>query len=182
MKKVCIFFLLSIIIMLAGVGAFGGTEQDASNGEFIRIHIRADSDDVAAQEVKYAVRDAVVEWLTPLVAQAETYERAATLLSARQAGVAAVATAVLRENGFSYGATATLKREQFPTRAYGEFVLESGEYLALVIALGEGQGQNWWCVIYPPLCFAGQAGVAITYRSKIAEIIESWKKAGAGMR
>ena len=182
MKKFCIIFLLSIIIILAGVGAVSGSDSGENGQQFIRIHVRADSDDTAAQAVKYQVRDALVRYLTPVVAQAESYEEAANLLALRQDELSAVATAVLQENGFSYGATAALKREEFPTRAYGEWVLPGGEYLALVIELGEAKGQNWWCVIYPPLCFAGQAGVPIVYRSKIAEIIEKWKTAGPGAR
>lgn len=182
MKKFCIFFLLSFIITLTGFGLRQGGEAGAQPQQFIRIHVRADSDEEGAQAVKYAVRDAVVEHLSPIVAKAESYELAARLLANEQETLAAVATGVLQEYGFSYAASASLRREQFPTRTYGGYTLQSGEYLALVIELGAAQGQNWWCVIYPPLCFAGQAGVPITYRSKIAEIIETWKKEGAGTR
>ena len=176
MKKFCIIFLLSIIITVTAVGLLGTQPSQPQNREFIRIHVRADSDDEAAQAVKYRVRDAIVTLLTPIVAEAETYEEAVALLVANEQVIAEKATGVLRENGFDYAATAALKRETFPTRTYGEVTLPSGDYLALVVELGRAQGQNWWCVVYPPLCFAGQSGVPITYRSKIAEIIESWKK------
>ena len=87
-----------------------------------------------------------------------------------------IAAQTLAENGYSYGASVQLKREYFPTRTYGEYTLPAGEYLALVALLGKAEGQNWWCVVYPPLCFAGQSGVPIRYKSKIAEIIEEWKR------
>ena len=122
------------------------------------------------------MRDAVVELLTPLVATAETFAQAEQLLRANEDSIASAATGVLRGQGLDYCAKATHKREHFPTRMYGEWTLPSGEYLALVVELGEAKGQNWWCVIYPPLCFAGQAGSPIVYRSKIAEIIEKWRR------
>jgi stage II sporulation protein R len=139
----------------------------------LRIHIRADSDETGAQAVKYAVRDAVVDYLTPVAAKAQNFSQAAVLLESELAAVEGVANAVLRGQGFDYRANATLQTERFPTRKYGEFVLEEGEYLALIVKLGRGEGQNWWCVIYPPLCFAGQQN--IVYKSKILELIERWK-------
>ena len=69
-----------------------------------------------------------------------------------------------------------MKTEEFPTRIYGEYTLPAGEYTALIIELGEGAGDNWWCVIYPPLCFSSPSGGKIVYKSKIIEIIETWKK------
>jgi stage II sporulation protein R len=83
---------------------------------------------------------------------------------------------VLLQKGYSYGARASVRRERFPTRVYGEYVLERGEYLALIVELGKGEGDNWWCVVYPPLCFVGDSGAKLVYKSKIAEIIERWKK------
>ena len=82
---------------------------------------------------------------------------------------------VLQANGFSYGARVDLKKEKFPTRVYGEYTLPAGEYAALIVRLGRGNGDNWWCVVYPPLCFAGEAGQNIIYKSKIQEIIQNWK-------
>ena len=75
----------------------------------------------------------------------------------------------------SYEAKAEVRREYFPVRVYGEYTLPAGEYLALVVELGRAEGKNWWCVVYPPLCFAGQAGVPIYYKSRILELIDAWK-------
>ena len=79
----------------------------------------------------------------------------------------------MKEEGFSYGASAELETENFPTRVYGEYTLPAGEYSALIIRLGSGEGDNWWCVVYPPLCFAA-VDTDIVYKSKIKEIIENW--------
>ena len=179
MKKLCITFLLSGIIILSAVGFLrgGSLGGDAvgGNAEYPRIHIRANSDAGEDQAVKYLVRDAVVEYLTPFVAQSETREEAEERMEGCLAGIAATAEAVLRAKGFFYGARAELKDEEFPTRVYGEYTLQAGVYRALIVYLGEGTGDNWWCVIYPPLCFAGEPGDDIVYKSKILEIIDNWK-------
>lgn len=177
MKKTGIILFLSCIITLMAICCFPQKNGGQVCDEYIRIHIRADSDDGEAQAVKYLVRDAVVETLTPIVAECDTFEEAVERLTRAEAAVSAVADSVLRAQGFSYTAKAEFRREDFPTRVYGEYTLPAGEYLSLIVELGKAEGQNWWCVIYPPLCFAGQAGVPIRYKSKIAEIIANWQKA-----
>ncbi len=178
MKNSCIIFLLSLII---GITAFGFLANEAPmsaftirNEEFLRIHIRADSNETEAQDVKYKVRDRIVEYLTPIVADCPTRRQALLSVEARLKELSAVATRVLREEGFAYSAEAKLQWEEFPTRVYGEYTLPAGEYAALILELGEAQGDNWWCVVYPPLCFASTTDVI--YKSKIMEIIDAWKQ------
>ena len=175
MRKIGIILLLSCIITLTGFGLVFSKSGGQGCDEYIRIHIRADSDAQGAQAVKYKVRDAVVEWLTPLVAECESFSEAEMRLRRAEKELSKVGTQVLRSQGLSYEAQASVRREYFPLRTYGEYTLPAGEYLALVVELGEAQGQNWWCVIYPPLCFAGQPSVSVRYKSKIAEIIRSWE-------
>lgn len=173
MKKICIIFLALFIITLTAVGFSGEkTAQSGTNcDEYLRIHIRADSNDSSAQAVKYLVRDGVVEYLTPLVASYETKRDALEGISKSLNEISAVATSVLKANGFSYVAKASLEREVFPTRVYDGYTLPSGEYSALILRLGKGEGDNWWCVVYPPLCFTGGQG-SVVYKSKIKEIIQ----------
>lgn len=176
MKKVCIIFLLSIIISLTAIGFSGvGGTQNVEQSEYLRIHIRADSNDENAQAVKYLVRDKVVEYLTPLVAEYETKTQAVAGVAEHLVDIEQTAKKVLAANGFSYGAKASVKTESFPTRIYGEYTLPAGEYTALILELGSGKGDNWWCVVYPPLCFASLSGQNVVYKSKILEIIENWK-------
>ena len=184
MKKVCIIFLMSIIISLTAFGCGGfssnqapmyavNTQTRALTDEYLRIHIRADSNEDSAQAVKYKVRDEVVEYLTPLVANYTTKAEAMQGVSENLQGVCAVAEETLRQEGFFYGATAEVKVENFPTRVYGEYTLPAGEYTALIVRLGRGEGDNWWCVVYPPLCFAAM-DTNVVYKSKIKEIIEKF--------
>ncbi len=176
MKNFCIIFLTLIIITITALGFSGSlpAEQAEAGGEYLRIHIRADSNEEEAQAVKYSVRDEVVAYLTPLVAGYENKSAAMKGVREHLQEVADVATQTLRQKGFAYGATAELTVESFPTRVYGEYVLPAGEYSALIVKLGSGKGDNWWCVVYPPLCFAGSANVI--YKSKIKEIIQKFYK------
>ena len=188
MKKICIIFLLSIIISVTAIGFLGENniknhfnaytvgsfcENGVANEEYLRIHIRADSNENKAQAVKYFVRDAIVEYLTPFVAEYTTQKKAAEGIASLLGDLSAVATRVLKEKGFDYGATARLAVEEFPTRIYDGYTLPTGKYLALIVELGEGKGDNWWCVVYPPLCFAVDYGQDVIYKSKIKEIIEN---------
>ena len=184
MKKICIIFLLSIIITLTALGFGGFSEKEApmyatniqSQAEsegYLRIHIRADSNEDRAQAVKYKVRDEVVAYLTPLVANYTSKAAAAQGIAQNIHHICAVAEKVLRQEGFSYGATAEVTVEHFPTRVYGDYTLPAGEYTALIVRLGRGEGDNWWCVVYPPLCFAA-TDTNVIYKSKIKEIIEDF--------
>ena len=158
MKKVCIIFLLSIIISLTALGISGNfgsqsvneatmsamNEKIAAENEYLRIHIRADSNESKAQAVKYAVRDKIVEYLTPIVAECETKAEATKRVQACLCELSKVALKTLQEKGFSYGATAELTVESFPTRVYDTCTLPAGEYAALIVRLGRGEGDNWW--------------------------------------
>ena len=165
MKRFAVIALLVAMICMI-VCAFSQQEES----DYLRMHIRANSNSQSDQAVKYEVRDAVVALLTPVVAACESREEALSAVSGALDEVAATAEAVLQAAGFSYGARASLKREECPTRVYEGVTLEAGVYDALILELGTGEGDNWWCVVYPPLCFAGEGG-DIRYQSRILELI-----------
>ena len=173
MKKQGITFFICLIILLSAVAIL--LPDNGVNKEYLRIHIRADSNQEEAQMVKYDVKNAVVEYLTPIIAQLDTKDKAIKRLSKEIENIQSVANAVLREKGFSYTCKAKLTKEQFPTRSYGSFTLESGVYDAIILELGSAKGDNWWCVVYPPLCFTGES-VGYQYKSKIYEIIQNFKE------
>ncbi len=173
MKKICITILVFAIIILSGIGLDLSSKQ--TNVEYLRIHIRANSNDDIDQSVKYKVKDAVVRYLTPFIAECKTKVDAQKMLQERLVEISAVADNVLRQNGFDYGSNSSIKREEFPTRVYGELELENGFYDALIVELGSGEGDNWWCVVYPPLCFTGE-GVGYVYKSKIKDVIDDFFK------
>ena len=172
MKKFCIVFaFLFIIIVTAALAA----QPNGTETAYLRMHVRANSDSAADQAVKYEVRDAVVDYLMPIAASCKSKEEAMDALSGALAGIEAEAERGLSEHGFSYGAHASLRAEEFPTRVYEGVTLEAGVYDALILELGEGEGANWWCVVYPPLCFSGAAeGENVQFRSRLLDIIRDF--------
>ncbi len=175
MKKVLIVILLVVILCVGGVGINVGHQPSGlTEDSFLRIHIRANSNLDADQDVKYLVKDEVVKYLTPYLANANTKQEAMKIVNANLSQLANVASLTLQNNGYNYGAEAKLTNEYFPTRCYDDVVLPSGDYDSLILYLGEGVGNNWWCVVYPPLCFVPQDNNSqnVVYRSKIVEIIK----------
>ena len=120
--------------------------------DVLRLHILANSDGEADQAVKLKVRDRILSETAELFENADSPADAAEKIKPLLPAIAETAVSVLRENGMDYGAAATLAREYFNTRAYGDVTLPAGSYLALRVVLGEGKGHNWWCVMFPPLC------------------------------
>lgn len=120
----------------------------------IRLHVLAASDSDADQAVKLSVRDAIVKECEDLFKDTETTEAALAKMGAAAFQMEQIANRVLAENGFSYTATAVFGTETYPTREYDGVTFPAGEYLSLRILLGEGEGQNWWCCLFPPLCMS----------------------------
>lgn len=178
MKKVIIIsFLVALIAGLAiffagNAGESYSTDPNDANA-YLRVHIRANSNSAEDQEVKYKVRDEVVAYLTPIVAECETKEEAMKKIGENLDGAAKVADETLKKYGYNYGARASIRQEEFPTRVYQDTTLAAGVYDALILELGTGTGDNWWCVVYPPLCFGG-GNCKVEYKSKIAEIVRKF--------
>lgn len=174
MKQIlAIFFLMAL--MIGGVLIFG-EQKKQTNQSFLRIHIRANSNSEADQNIKYQVKDILVEYLTPLLTEGTTILKAKEIVKNQLLNLESITNKVLGENNFDYSSKALINNEVFPTRAYEEFVLESGYYDALIVNLGTGEGDNWWCVVYPPLCFVGNESGKVVYKSKLVEIVEDFKK------
>ena len=171
--------IIAVILAILGgvVGLSSASAPTLTPDSFLRIHIRANSNDTIDQAVKYQVKDALVTYLTPILAEATTKAEAMELVSKNIDEITEVACLTLQNCGYNYGAKAELRREEFPARCYDDVVLESGEYDSLIVELGSGTGNNWWCVVYPPLCFVNanlDGSQNIVYRSKLVEIIKSF--------
>ena len=175
MKRIIITCCL--IFLLIGLISFGiHNKQSTQSSEYLRIHIRANSNSEIDQNVKYEVKDAVVEAMIPLLSECKTKNEAQIVIKNNFNLIENAANKILIKNGFSYTAKAKLAVEEFPTRSYDGIVLEKGFYDALILNLGTGEGNNWWCVVYPPLCFlkTSTSGTETVYKSKILEIIKSF--------
>lgn len=122
----------------------------------LRLHILADSDEEQAQQTKLIVRDAVLTASDGLLAEAGRADSAEELVRQHLTVFEQAANASLEEQGAPYRASVSLEDHYFPTRSYGGISLPAGTYRSLVIRLGRGEGRNWWCVMFPPLCYNGE--------------------------
>lgn len=118
----------------------------------LRLHIIANSDGDADQALKLKIRDEILRKTDGLFLKSEGLEDAKNIVSENLLVFEEIANSVIKENGFSYKATASLGNSDFNTRQYDDFTLPAGEYQSLIITLGNGEGKNWWCVVYPTVC------------------------------
>lgn len=120
----------------------------------IRLHVLAQSDSEHDQQIKLAVRDAIVAECRDLFADTDTTDEALMQIQDAASQMEQIANRVLAEQGVAYTATAVFGTETYPTREYDGVTFPAGEYLSLRILLGNGEGQNWWCCLFPPLCMS----------------------------
>lgn len=163
-----IFLLLSFAVLLTACDI----PRDLSD-DVVRIHIRANSNSEIDQSVKLKVRDEVTEYLTYTLDGCETKKDALRRLNEVKDEIAVIANKALYDSGFDYKTTVSVKNDYFPERKYGDYVFPEGYYDALMIYLGEGVGDNWWCVAFPPLCFLpDDDGEGIEYKSWVKEKLD----------
>lgn len=146
---------------LAALWAQG--RQNSLSEKLVRFHVIAVSDDEYEQQLKLRVRDAVLEYISPKLEEAESSTQAREILAAELDNIREAAQAVSEGRGV----TVTLTRENYPTKSYEGFTLPAGEYESLRVILGEGQGHNWWCIVFPPVCLS--AAQADTVEQQLGE-------------
>ena len=149
-------FTAALVLVLAvyACAAFTYFEaaSDSVRNGVVRMHILANSDSEADQQVKLCVRDALLEMSAQNCKDSISGQEAAEYFENEAADITELAESVLKENGFTYGASTKLCREYFTTRRYGNLTFPAGIYTSVKVELGEGKGHNWWCVMFPPLC------------------------------
>ena len=151
LKKWELALLLGVLCALV-MGAGLGREQEQLSQSVIRLHVIANSDSQADQALKLRVRDRVLEQAQELYPEGATLDQARAILEDNLNLLAAAGRAAVEEEGADYPVTAQITQCWFPTKEYEDFALPAGEYTALRVVIGEGAGQNWWCVAFPPLC------------------------------
>lgn len=125
--------------------------------ESIRLRILANSDSITDQWLKREVRDAIVDQMNTWVTDIGSYEEARLLVAERLPELQKLVDKTIKERGFAYPAVVDFGQVPFPTKLYGSYVYPAGNYEALRVQIGEAKGQNWWCVLFPPLCFIDMA-------------------------
>lgn len=147
--KIPVCVVLAVCLMFAG-----SVLQDrmALSQKIIRLHVVAASDELADQELKLRIRDAVMDYLSDGIARFTDVQQAKRYLQSELENLKALAMGVIHSSGFAYDVRVTLDEEAFETRYYDTFTLPAGVYDSLRIVIGPGQGSNWWCVVFPGLC------------------------------
>ncbi len=149
--SVAIVILLVILMALSFLPVHG--EQEVYD-TVVRLHVLANSDSAEDQALKLRVRDAVLEVTSPLVAGCTTQAEAVEILNAHLHELEAAAEAVVATEGYAYAVTVQLGEEDYPTRTYESCAFPAGQYVSLRVCIGEAEGQNWWCCLFPPLCLS----------------------------
>lgn len=152
MKKIVIALAIGIAVT-AAVGVYAQTTTDNIASSLVRLHIVANSDSAEDQTVKLKVRDAVIAAMSDKFTGATTPKEAEHIISENIPTIIQISNRELKANGMDYRAKATLGNFEFPVKQYANITLPAGNYDALRITLGKGEGHNWWCVMFPPLCF-----------------------------
>lgn len=127
------------------------TEEIA--GKVIRFHVRANSDAAEDQELKLKVRDAIGTCMQPILSEVSGIQESRQVVRDHLAQIEKQAEKVIQKEGFDYSVKARLAKVDFPQKTYGNYTFPAGKYEALEVVIGEGKGKNWWCVMYPNLCF-----------------------------
>lgn len=148
--------------------------EDIAN-EIIRFHVIANSNTDEDQALKLKVRDEVIEFVSNSLKESKDLDESRQFIIDNKSNIEDIAKSVIIENGYSYNVTSTLSRENFPDKIYGDVVFPQGEYEAYRILIGEAKGENWWCVMFPPLCFVDGTKEAID-STEVVEKLESNNK------
>lgn len=120
----------------------------------VRLHVLANSDSDEDQALKLKVRDTILSYTSPKVIDSASREEAIETLQGELDNIEKVAKQVILEQGYDYSVEVTLTLEKYPTRNYESMSFPAGEYVSLRVLIGEAEGQNWWCVLFPPLCLS----------------------------
>lgn len=146
-------------------GELEGTDNDIAD-EVIRFHVRANSDSEEDQALKLLVRDAILEELGPELAEVSSKEEAREVMEENLTKIEKIGAEVIQTEGYNYEINAYLTVEEFPLKTYGDLMFPAGEYEALRIDIGNNNGGNWWCVMYPGLCFVDTVGGVVATEGK----------------
>lgn len=155
-----IFGILYITIVFITVGmSVYGVRQDRTQKEIaekiLRFHVRANSNSSEDQTLKLKVRDAVGSLMGNKLAEAEDKEMCRDIIEENMRDIIHTAEQVIAEEGYDYPVSAYVSNVDFPVKTYGSYTFPAGQYEALEVVIGAGMGENWWCVMYPNLCFEG---------------------------
>ena len=168
-KKLNFILILTILIFLYIVLLSFNYSQSISynlSDSVFRLHIIANSDSSADQELKLKVRDNIIEYMNTLTSSSSDKKDVISMVNNHLDSFKEIALNTIKENGYNYDVNIEIGNFHFPTKSYGDISFPAGNYDALKIEIGDAIGQNWWCVLFPPLCFVNSSTGVVPDDSK----------------
>ncbi len=150
------FVLIYFVFFLVKSESKARQLQKGIADDIIRFHVIANGNNYNEQLLKYRVKDALVNNLSPLLKDAQSKDQALDIIENRINEIVATANEVLTENGSNNTVSVTITNTYFPLKVYGSYTFPPGNYDALEVKIGKARGENWWCVLFPPLCFVDE--------------------------
>ena len=181
--KMKIRIVLSVLMLIVTVGLMAtciyaqvskiDIASENYKDKLIRFHVLATSDSEEDQQLKLKVRDAVIDYLQPKLRDSKSINESERIILEEEGNLINICRDVVEKNGYNYDVHIDLGYSKFPTKQYSSVVLPAGEYKALRILIGKGQGKNWWCVMFPPLCFVDKQNNVIDKETdaKLREVL-----------
>lgn len=161
MRIIGLSILLISTLFFSGMYIYGEVKDinkisEGYKDKLIRFHVLANSDSDEDQELKLKVRDEIIKYLQPMLKQSKSLEQSEQIILSESENIKNIGENIIKENGYTYEVEVKLEYNNFPAKQYSNIVLPAGEYKALRILIGEAKGKNWWCVMFPPLCFVDE--------------------------
>lgn len=151
-QLIILILLLALFVLVSAASYTNAVCTDIQNSVF-RLHVIANSDSIEDQNLKYKVRDRVIDYINEISKGATSKEEVMQVAKNNVDNINTIAMQTIKDNNFNYSVNVNVGNYIFPSKKYGDITLPPGYYDALKIEIGEAKGQNWWCVMFPPLCF-----------------------------
>ena len=166
MKKYILLLIVSVLFLLLSAYSYVNAVSNNLADSVFRLHVIANSDSKEDQELKYKVRDKLIEYMNTLTNDMNSKEEVIEIAKAHLEDFKEIAQNVVKENGYNYDVNVKIGNFSFPTKTYGDISFPAGFYDALKVEIGKAEGQNWWCVMFPPLCFVDVTSGVVPEESK----------------
>lgn len=172
-RFICI--AISVVVLFTG-SVYIAEAKSMSNAKkelsskLIRFHVIANSDSMEDQALKLKVRDNVLKYISPKLKNGKTIGESRKILKENDAAIKKISETTIKNSGYNYNVETKLGRENFPVKTYGNITLPEGEYEAYKIIIGSAEGKNWWCVMFPPLCFVDITKGEVAYKETQAQM------------
>lgn len=166
MKKYILLLIVSVLFLLLSAYSYVNAVSNNLADSVFRLHVIANSDSKEDQDLKYKVRDKLIEYMNTLTNDINSKEEVIEIAKAHSEDFKEIAKNVVKESGYDYDVNVEIGNFSFPTKTYGDISFPAGFYDALKVEIGKAEGQNWWCVMFPPLCFVDVTSGVVPEESK----------------